>query len=304
MTLFKVKSSSIFKDAKWLQPLSDPPNGKPLCRDADLKLMAAFLSEVFRIGQARNLFVYGKPGTGKTVCVRYLLKEINKHAEETKALVSAIYVNAGRTRTPYYTMLEIIKGLGLKVPDVGWQMFRLKRAFENMLMDKAVVIAIDEVDSIIFKEKEPLVYYLNRQPKTTLILISNRLEDAVQLPERALSTLQPRSLQLEPYTPEEASKILLERVEQAFQPNIITNKLLDEVAKATAKRGDVRLGFHVLLSAGLLAEKAGKTRIEAEDVQAAVEGETELGILREIDRIRKQVDKRHKRRRSRAPLRR
>jgi len=50
-------------------------------------------------------------------------------------------------------------------------------------------VAIDEVDVLSLKEKEPLVYYLNRQPKTTLILISNKIEDAAQLPERALSTL-------------------------------------------------------------------------------------------------------------------
>lgn len=206
MTLFENVPSEIFKDAGWLQPLSDPPSGKPLCREWDLKLMASFLSEIFRSGQARNLFIHGKPGTGKTVCVRYLLSEINKHADETKAPILAVYVNAGRTRTPYYTMLEIVKGSGLKVPDAGWQMFRLKQAFEQLLCHKSVVVAIDEVDSIIFKEKEPLVYYLNRQSKTTLILISNKIEDATQLPERALSTLQPQLLMLEPYTFEETKK--------------------------------------------------------------------------------------------------
>jgi len=297
MTLFQPGESQIFKDAGWLQPLSDPPGEQPLCREWDLKLMASFLSEIFRSGQARNLFIYGKPGTGKTVCVRYLLSEINRHAKETKAPVLAVYVNAGRTRTPYYTMLEIVKSSGLKVPDAGWQMFRLKQAFEHLLCDKSVVVAIDEVDAIIFKEKEPLVYYLNRQPKTTLILISNKIEDATQLPERALSTLQPQLLMLEPYTFKETKKILRDRVEHAFQPSVISNKLLNTAAKIASKTGDIRLGFSILLSAGHAAETAGKSKVNAEDIQSAIESETRVETLKKIDEIKKQIEKLQKNRR-------
>ncbi len=291
MTLFKEKSSRIFMDTKWLQPLSDPPSGKPLCRDTSLKLMADFLSDVFTTGQARNLFIFGKPGTGKTVCVQYLLSEINKYAKETKAPISAVYVNAGRTRTPYYTMLEIVKGSGLKVPDAGWQMFRLKMAFENTLRDKAVVIAIDEVDAILAKEKEPLVYYLNRQPKTTLILISNRIEDATQLPERALSTLQPKLISLDPYKPEEIKEILLDRVKHTFHSDVLPDNLLGEIARITSEAGDLRLGFSILLSAGYSAEKAGKARIEEEDVKSAIKGESKLDILKKMEALREQLQK-------------
>jgi cell division control protein 6 len=297
MALFQDRETRIFNDARWLQPLSNPPGGKPLCREADLKVMAAFLSEIFRAGQARNLFIYGKPGTGKTVCVRHLLSQIRKHARQTKDPVMATYVNAGRTRTPYYTMLEIVKGLGFEVPEAGWQMFRLKQAFERLLGERSIVVAVDEVDSIIFKEKEPLVYYLNRQPETTLILISNRIEDATQLPERALSTLHPRLLLLKPYTFEETKKILGERVEHAFQPGVISNKLLNKVAVRTSKTGDIRLGFSILLSAGHAAETAGKSKIDAEDVESAVESETRVETLKKLDEIKKQVEKFKKNRR-------
>ena len=57
MTLFKTKEGKIFWDAKWLQPLSDPPDGLPLCRESDLELMASFVQDVFRTGQGRNLFI-------------------------------------------------------------------------------------------------------------------------------------------------------------------------------------------------------------------------------------------------------
>ena len=276
MTLFQHRENRIFKDPSCLQPLSDPPGGKPLCRDEDLEYMASFLTDIFKIGQARNLFIFGKPGTGKTACVQYLLKEIRRHADEENIPLVAVYVNAGKTRTPYYTMLEIVKRLGLKVPDRGWQMYRLKQAFEKAREEKPIVIAIDEVDAIIFKEKEPLVYYLNRQPKTTLILLSNKIEDATTLPNRALSTLQPKLVRLEPYTPKEARTIIAERAEKALKPNTLPNKLLNIIAEGASETEDIRLGFSILLSAGLYAEEDEKTRIEAEDVESAIDGETRL----------------------------
>lgn len=302
MTLFQDKESRIFKDAGWLQPLSVPPSGKPLCRDEDLKIMAGFLCNLFKIGQARNLFVFGKPGTGKTVCAQYLLSEIRKYAEDNDVSLAPVYVDAGKTRTPYYTMLEIVKSLGLYVPSCGWQMFRLKQAFENARKDQAIVVAIDEVDAIILKEKEPLIYYLNRQPKTTLILLSNKIEDATSLPSRALSTLQPKLLRLEPYTTEEAKTILADRVEKAFQPNTLSDKLLTVVAETTSKAEDIRLGFSILISAGLFAERNGKTRVKAEDIQKAIESETRLeqikGMMwqiKELDtRLRNAAKSKHK----------
>jgi len=286
MSLFTSESSSILTDPQWLQPLSNPPDGRPICREADLKLMAHHLADLFRTGQARNLFIYGKPGTGKTACAKYLLGEVARHATETNAPVLTAYVNAGKTRTPYYTLAEIVKQLGVTVPSSGWQMFRLKHVLESLLIEKSVLLAIDEVDSIIFKEKEPLVYYLSRQPKTTLILISNNVDDVVKLPERALSTLQPVLTPLEPYTREETLQILKDRLEHACKPNTITDKLLNTIAETASKGGDVRFGFRVLLTAALSAEKNGKQTIEADDIASAVKEENRVCRIKELEALR------------------
>jgi hypothetical protein len=42
LTLFEEKPCRTFRDASWLQPLSLPPDGTPLCRKSDLKFMASF----------------------------------------------------------------------------------------------------------------------------------------------------------------------------------------------------------------------------------------------------------------------
>jgi len=297
MTLFQTRENRIFKNAAWLHPLSDPPAGKPLCREQDLKYMASLLSDLFITGKGSNLFVFGKPGTGKTVCVRYLLSEIQKHAEKVGVSVATVYVNAGRTRAPYYTMLEIVKGLGLNVPSSGWQMFRLKRAFEDALEKTSMVIAIDEVETLLLKEKEPLVYYLNRQPKTALILISNKIEDAAELPERALSTLQLKLVLLEPYTPQEAEAILKERVGKAFYPRVIQNDLIKFIAEISSKAGDIRLGFSIILSAGRIAEEHGKNFIETEDIADAAESEIRMKQIKDLLEKKSALERLRKRRR-------
>jgi Cdc6-like AAA superfamily ATPase len=165
-------------------------------------------------------------------------------------------------------------------------MFRLKQAFEGLLAAKSLVIAIDEVDSVLFKEKEPLVYYLSRQPRTTLILISNDVDDVVKLPERALSTLQPVLMYMAPYTREETQLILRERVERACKPNVITDKLLTMIAKTASDVGDVRFGFRILLTAALIAEEAQRQNIIAGDVASAVEEENRVRKLREMEALR------------------
>jgi len=78
-------------------------------------------------------------------------------------------------------------------------------------------------------------------------------------------------------------------VEHAFQLDVISDELLSIVAKRVSEAGDIRLGFSILLSAGLVAETAGKSKVDAEDVQSAVQSETRLEILKKIDDISRQI---------------
>jgi Cdc6-like AAA superfamily ATPase len=95
----------------------------------------------------------------------------------------------------------------------------------------------------------------------------------VKLPERTLSTLQPVLINAEPYTGEEIGQIFKERVERAFKPDTVSDRLLTMIAKTACEVGDVRFGFRILLTAALLAEKARRQTIEAGDIASAVEEE-------------------------------
>jgi Cdc6-like AAA superfamily ATPase len=49
---------------------------------------------------------------------------------------------------------------------------------------------------------------------------------------------------------------------------------------------DIRLGFHVLITAASLADKAGKQTIDAGDVASAIEEENRVRNLREVEALR------------------
>jgi cell division control protein 6 len=261
-SLFRAGEGGIFRDSGWLQPLSPSPSGVPVGREDELRVLGVCLAGVFECGVGRNVFVFGGSGTGKTFCVRYLLGRVTAFVESKGLDVLVVYVNAGRTRSPYFTLLEVVRGLGVGVPASGWQFSRLKQEFERARRGRPVVVAIDEMESLIFKQREPLIYYLNRQPKVTLILISNRFGDVAGLPARARSTLQVLPVRFGGYEPEVAKKILKERVEKAFKPGVVAEEFVDWLSEFPSKVGDIRVCFNILLTAGLLAEREGKTRIE------------------------------------------
>jgi cell division control protein 6 len=261
--------SSVFADLRWLQPTSEPPDSFPVGREKYVNALSLLLAPALRGGAGRNVYVAGVPGTGKTLTARYVLDQLKEHVREAGLRVHAAYVNAGRTRSPYFTLLEAARSLGVDAPPSGWQFSRLKMEFEKRRGGEPMVVAIDEADALLFKVREPLIYYLNRQENMTLILISNRWDDLAGLPPRARSTLQLAPLIFEPYTAEEAKRILQDRAVRAFKPGAFNDETLDEAAALAAEMQDIRVGFSLLLTAGLLAEGQARSRVDLVDLERA-----------------------------------
>ncbi|HML03577.1 MAG TPA: hypothetical protein VK487_09435 [Candidatus Bathyarchaeia archaeon] len=91
------------------------------------------------------------------------------------------------------------------------------------------------------------------------------------------------------YTDEEIKQKLKQRAEHTVKPGTITDRNLDKIAKAGSQEGDIRLGFRILLTAGMLAEKADEQTIEAADITLAIKKEREVKDLRQLDAIEDQL---------------
>jgi len=99
-------------DPSLLRPISDPPNMRVPIRRQSMRALRSLILENIRSQAASCIFIFGKPGTGKTLCVRAALSELTRFLRRKEIAAHVVYVNAGQTRSPYYTMLEILREMG------------------------------------------------------------------------------------------------------------------------------------------------------------------------------------------------
>lgn len=255
------QSKSIFAEANYLEPLSDPPGSKPIGREKEIRLIGEVASGKWK----RNLVVCGPPGCGKTLCVKYALK----HA--TGEGVKSVYVNAGKTRTPYYTLCEILREFGVDVPFSGWQMARLKQEFEWATRELQAVVAIDEAEVVLDSADESIAFWFTRQSNVNLILIMNSIGAVKMLPQKVRSTLSPFPIGFAHYSKELAKEILKQRLDKALVKDALEEKWVDAMAELASKRGDLRTAYQMVLTAAKIAEANGRDKIEREDFDLAAE---------------------------------
>jgi Cdc6-like AAA superfamily ATPase len=67
------------------------------------------------------------------------------------------------------------------------------------------------------------------------------------------------------------------------------------IAKTISSDGDIRFGFRVLLTAGLIADRAGKKTIDTADIATAIEEESRVQELKKLDAIEEGLLKLQKR---------
>jgi DNA replication protein DnaC len=71
-------------DPSLLRPISDPPNMRVAIRRHSMRALRALILENIRSQAVSCIFIFGKPGTGKTLCVRAALTELTKFLKRKK----------------------------------------------------------------------------------------------------------------------------------------------------------------------------------------------------------------------------
>jgi cell division control protein 6 len=247
------------------------------CRESQKKELAFCLSPLQRRMKPFDCLCHGKPGTGKTALVRYLLNQIS---EATNAL--CFYVNCWENQTLNQILDELLKLTQIPIVERN-NSVKIAR-LRNKIGYKSCVIALDEVDKINQKELNNILYVLKNLGKVGVVCISNTRKYFLNLDSRITSRMHFKSVSFPPYSNEELLIILKQRLNcKALYPNTCSKEILEKIVDLAG--GDARIAIQLLRSSALIAEKANKNKITAEDVDKGYEEVKEIKKKYYLDRL-------------------
>ncbi len=270
--------SKIFKNEEVLSPEYLPellPH-----RENQIKQLADNLLPASKGRKPQNTFIFGSSGIGKTATAKYVFREF-----EDFSGIKSMYINCWDYNTSSAVLTKIVSDFGMFVQRRGWAkdeiISRLVETLEKS--KKALVVCLDEVDQLIYKDQKVLydLLRLNQYVKNPIgiIFISNNPHVFVNLEPRIMSSLSLDEIEFKPYTLQEMKNILQERVDYGLN-SVEEGVVALASAHAINKNGDVRVGLECLLKAGRLAEKESCDRVNVMHVKK---------VLRTVDEVKPEI---------------
>ena len=291
MSLFKkyLDNKKIFKNREVLRH-SYRPHVLPH-REPEIEGVASILAASLKGETPSNILIYGKTGTGKTACVRYVGAELEKASRETQIPCHVIHLNCEVIDTQYRVLAQIAKTLEgheertsdsqrTNIPFTGWPTDQVYMELKNHLdtIGGVMVIVLDEIDKLVKKSGDETLYNLTRinsdlrAAKVAIIGISNDLRFTDFLDPRVLSSLSEEEIVFPPYNAHQLTDILTQRAQVAFNEGVLEANVIPVCAAlAATEHGDARRALDLLRVSGELAERENTERVSEKHVRQAQE---------------------------------
>lgn len=276
-----LNKESIFKNKKVLQEKYIPSSISH--RKNQISQLASILAPALKVDRPSNLFLYGKTGTGKTLCTKYIFQELNQVSESKDIPLQLIYVNCKLKKianTEYRVIAQFAREAGQEVPATGLPTDEVYNLFLDKINEKeqVVILALDEIDRLVSKIGDEILYNLTRlngeldKAQLSVIGISNDVRFMEKLDPRVKSSLSEEEIIFPPYNALQIKEILLERTKSAFHEGSVGEGVLEKCAAYAAREhGDARRALDLLRVAGEIAERGEDTKISPEHIDKAEE---------------------------------
>lgn len=250
-------------------------------RDVQISGVAKVLAPCLKLERPSNLFIYGKTGTGKTLVVQRVCRQLEVTALKKQAPLKVIYVNCKMKRvadTEYRLVAQLSREVGEEVPATGLPTDEVYKTFFNAIDNKKqiVILVLDEIDWLVHKSGDDVLYNLTRinqeleNAKVCLIGISNDVTFTDDIDPRVKSSLGEEELVFPPYDALQIKDILSERSRIAFAEDCINEGVLSKCAAYAARdHGDARRALDLLRVAGELADRDGVNLVVEDYVDMA-----------------------------------
>ncbi|UCD02876.1 MAG: ORC1-type DNA replication protein [Candidatus Aenigmatarchaeota archaeon] len=252
-------------------------------RQAQIEQLAHMMAPALRGEKPSNIFIYGKTGTGKSLCINKVTDGLESAAEKGGKGVKIIYLNCKMRNiadTEYRLLAQIISFFGESVPFTGLPTNTLYHKLFGILDKNGgnVILVLDEIDALLDKMGDDILYNITRinqeieKTKITMIGISNKPTFIDNLDPRIKSSLSEEEMVFPPYDAREIKDILEERTKTAFNEGTIEYAAITKCAALAAQEnGDARKALDLLRVAAELCEREGGKRVTERHVNMAQE---------------------------------
>ena len=133
-----------------------------------------------------------------------------------------------------------------------------------------LIIILDEVDILLEKDGDGLLYTLTRTENVSVLSISNYLDFKKFIKPRVMSSLRDKEIVFPPYRADQLADILNERSEMSFKENVLKEDVIPLCSAMAAKEeGDARYALDLLSTAGDIADENDSSEILGDYVIAA-----------------------------------
>ena len=269
-------SPTIFKDKRPLDHRWLPE--KLVHRDEQIRQIAKYWVDVLSGVTPSNVTLYGKTGTGKTAASKFAREQLIDIARKKNVFVKVEYIRCTDYTTEYQVIAELCNRLGRDVPNRGWTKGEVVNTFRDIFKSDVLaiklhlIVILDEIDILLNKDGDGILYTLTRTGNVSVLCISNYLDFKNLINSRVISSLNDKEIVFPPYGADQLSDILAERAELSFNENILESDVIPLCSAMAAKEeGDARYALDLLKNAGELAFDEDSDIVTSDHVRRAKE---------------------------------
>lgn len=268
------EKQSIFKDKSPLDHRFLPEHLPH--RSEQITSIAKYWVEALNNNTPSDVTIYGKTGTGKTAAAKFAKEQLLEASENKNVSIRVEYVRCTDFTTEYQVIAYLCQKLGRDVPNRGWTKAEIIKAFRDIFKKNVfgrnliLIVILDEIDILLEKDGDGILYTLTRTDNVAILSISNFLDFKQYIKPRVASSLRDKEIVFPPYNAEQLADILQERSKLSFVEGAVDEGVIRLCSAMAAKEeGDARYALDLLQTAGEIADEKDSQIIHSAYVKEA-----------------------------------
>ena len=290
------REDPVFSNKELLEISHLPNEDRIVGRDNEISNLASAANPAIFGQSPSNVLLYGKTGTGKSLCAKYISQRLVQTAAEEDVDAAFVYVDCAQDTTETQAVQTIASSLNnpavtdMSIPDKGLSTATYYKRLWTIMDDQydVILIILDEIDKL---DSDDILMQLSRAGeagklqdcKIGITSISNKIKYKDKMDERVKSSLCEREFVFPPYNAEQLEQIMTAR-KDAFREGILNSSVIPRAAALAAREhGDARKAIDILRYAGEIAQATSSGEVR-EDFVVEARQRAETDRFRELIR--------------------